>query len=94
MEFLENAAIVQENEIQAAHWSHTESSIFPAYAWIEKDVSQNVAINSDAMDHTKLTAFIIVNYLFSFLNTEYLGIKYIQMFSDEPSSQFKQRYLL
>lgn len=36
LEFLENAAIVQENEIQAAQWSHTESSIFPAYVLYRK----------------------------------------------------------
>lgn len=93
LDFSENAAILQQNEIQASHWNHTQATIFTAHAWISKEVSQSVVIISDSLDHTKVAVFKFVNYLLRYLKKEHSSIKSVQVFSDGPSSQFKQRYL-
>lgn len=42
--FAENFAMKQQNEIQSAHWSHQQCSIFTAYAWISENEAQSFAL--------------------------------------------------
>lgn len=93
VDFAENAAILNQNEIQSAHWVHSQATIFPAHAWISKNESQSFAIISDTLDHTKLTVYKFLSFLLKYLKNQYPTIKNIQVFSDGPSSQFKQRFL-
>ena len=37
LDFSQNAALLHQNEIQSAHWVHTQIIVFTAYAWIDMD---------------------------------------------------------
>lgn len=93
LDFSQNAALLHQNEIQSAHWVHSQATIFTAYAWIDKEISLGIVIVSDSLNHTKTTIYKFVDYIFSFLKEKHSEIKSINVFSDGPSSQFKQRYL-
>ena len=36
-----------QNEIQSAHWNHSQATLFAAYVWITKELSENIVIVSD-----------------------------------------------
>lgn len=93
LDFSENATLIHKNEIQSAHWTHSQATVFTVHAWIDEKLSQSIVVVSDNLDHTKLSIYKFVDYVFSWLKDKYSEIECINVFSDGPSSQFKQRYL-
>ena len=53
VDFCENASLLTLNEIQPAHWNHTQAIIFTAQAWVNENSSRTFAIASDHLSHTK-----------------------------------------
>ena len=53
VDFSENATIIHQDEIQSAHWSHQQVTIFTAHVWIDKNVKESFAVISDNLIHTK-----------------------------------------
>ena len=93
VDFSENAAIVEQDEVQSAHWSHAQATLFTAKAWVNTEVKEPYVIISDNLDHTKVAVFTYMDTILSNLRMKYPGIKTVHVFSDGASSQFKQRYL-
>ena len=93
VDFSENATLLQQDEIQSAHWTHQHVAIFTAHTWIDKHVKESFAIVSDNLNHTKEAVYTLMSFLFSKLTEKYKSIKVIKVFSDGAASQFKQRYL-
>ena len=93
VDFSENATLLQQDEIQSAHWTHKQVTIFTAHTWIDKHVKESFAIVSDNLNHTKEAVYTFMSFLFSKLTEKYKSIKVINVFSDGAASQLKQRYL-
>ena len=89
----ENATLLQQDEIQSAHLTHKQVTIFTSHTWIDKNVKKGSAIVSDYPNHTKESMYSFRSFLFSKLSEKYKSIKVINVLSDGAASQFKQHYL-
>lgn len=52
VDFAENYSIVQQDEIQSAHWSHSQVTELTSCVWHLDDV-YSFAVISDELDHSK-----------------------------------------
>ena len=95
VDFSENATIASQREIQSAHWNHGQATLFTAHAWIKHDGSDtcSMVIVSDDLNHTKHSVYVFMQRILTHLKASYPGIETIDIFSDGPTSQFKQRFL-
>jgi len=95
VDFSENTTIASQREVQSAHWNHGQATLFTAHAWIKHDTSegQSMVIVSDDLNHTKHSIYVFMQCIFRHLKTTYHEIEHINIFSDGPTSQFKQRFL-
>ena len=70
VDFSENATIASQHEIQSAHWSHGQATLFTGYAWIKTDevASENkcesFVLISDELSHTKHSVYVFMDYIF------------------------------
>lgn len=92
VDFSENASLIQQNEIQSAHWSHDQATLFTSYSWIKQNVEESCVIVSNDLEHTKLQVYTYMNTIIGHLKKKYPDINTINIFSDGATSQFKQRY--
>ena len=51
--FSENATILAQKEVQAAHWHHAQATVFTAHAWIDSTTNFSMVVTSDDLNHTK-----------------------------------------
>ena len=93
VDFSENASLLQQNEIQSAHWTHKQVTVFTAHAWIGGGVYHSFIIESDSLNHTKEAVYTFISVLFRKLLEKQPSIEAINVFSNGAASQFKQRYL-
>ena len=93
VDFSENATLTCQNEIQSAHWQHSQATLFTAHAWINTEERESIVIVSDDLEHTKLPIYTFMSRILSILREKYPDFQQINVFSDGPSSQFKQRFL-
>ena len=93
VDFSENASLLQQNEIQSAHWTHKQVTIFTSHAWIGEGVNDSFVLVSESLNHTKEVVLTFTSVLFRKLLEKYPSIEAINVFSDGAASQFKQRYL-
>ena len=93
VDFSENAMIVAQKEVQSAHWHHPEATLFTAHAWINNDNNFSMVIISDDLNHTKYCILVYMQCIFRSLRAKFPSIQAINIFSDGPSSQLKQRFL-
>jgi len=98
VDFAENYTCQHQDEVQAAHWSQQQVTLFTVAIWT-KDSDDNTkcsshVIVSDDLDHDKksVTVFmdIVVN---NFVKKNFPQVKVVDIFSDGPTSQFKNRYM-
>ena len=93
VDFSENATLLEQNEVQFAHWTHKQVTVLTAHAWINKHVKESFAIISDYLNHAKDAVYTFMPKLFNYLMKTYSSIKLINLFGNGASSQFKQQYL-
>ena len=59
VDFSENASIVSQREVQSAHWSHGQATLFTGHAWINSDATSKKAESFvtilDDLTHAKYT---------------------------------------
>lgn len=89
VDFSENYTCVHQDEVQSAHWHQAQVSLFTA-AIYHFGVVNPVVIASDILDHSKETVVCYVSHL---LDNNPSGITKVEMWSDGPSSQFKNRFV-
>ena len=92
VDFSENASLQHQNEIQSAHWNHSQATLFTAYAWIDSENKESFAIVSNDLDHTKQSVYSFKRFLLATLCEKYPSINQVDIFSDGAASQFKQRF--
>ena len=93
VDFSENATIIAQREIQDAHWSHVQVTLFTAHAWINEGFHLSIVIMSDDLNHTKYSVYPYMQFIFRYLKEKYGIVEIIETFSDRATSQIKQRYL-
>ena len=52
LDFSENATIIEQDEVQSAHWTHKQVTNFTAVAWTNENTSSYVVV-SDNLSHDK-----------------------------------------
>lgn len=77
------------DEIQSAHWKQNQVSLFTAAVWYSGAIHSCV-IASDNLVHTKDTVIAYLDRLLEELPRE---VKIVSIWSDGPSSQFKNRFV-
>lgn len=94
IDFAENYALVQQDEIQSAHWSHRQVTIFTCCVWFVTD-RRCLAFVSDDMGHNKQAVWTLLNKIVDYIqqikNNE---ITKLYIFSDNCAAQFKNKYIL
>ena len=89
VDFSENYTCVSQDEIQSAHWQQNQITLFTAALWYS-GILHPYTLVSDNTDHSKDT---IIAYIDRLLEELPPTTKTINIWSDGPSSQFKNRYI-
>ena len=90
VDFSENYTCTYQDEIQSAHWQQKQVSLFTAAIWFEGKIHPTV-LASDNLIHAKETIGPYIDYLLSTLPK---SVKTVSLWSDGPSSQFKNKYIV
>ena len=93
VDFAENYAAIEQNEIQSAHWCHLQVTLFTVCAWVNKDTVDSGVIVSDDLQHGKFAVHTFLVEIISSLKEKYPSVEKIEFFSDGAASQFKQKFL-
>lgn len=89
MDFAENFVCEAQDEVQSAHWNQRQLSLFTT-AFYHNGTFQSKVFVSNNLNHTKET---IVPYLMKLLSNLPSSVKILKIWSDGPSSQFKNRFI-
>ncbi|CAF1310453.1 unnamed protein product [Adineta ricciae] len=92
VDYAENFAVIDQNEIQSAHWSRRQISLFTVYIWTQS-FAQPMIIVSDDISHNKFTVSQCLEHVLKRLKLMIPLLQEVIIFSDGSASQFKQRYL-
>ena len=100
VDFAENYGCAYQDEIQTAHWSQNQVTLFTVAVWTkEEEASENVCesnvIISDDKDHDKKS---VAAFMWRIMNEcviqKHPNVNKVKVFSDGPSSQFKNRFIV
>ena len=99
IDFAENYTCFQQDEVQAAHWSQDQVTLFPVVIWTKteenKIITSSHVIVSDDHSHEKNSVAVFMDtVLRTFVKEKYPNVKVVHIFSDGPSSQFKNKYIV
>ncbi|KAJ4430728.1 hypothetical protein ANN_19319 [Periplaneta americana] len=93
IDFAENYSIVYQDEIQSAHWSHAQVTLFTACAWIGGNKISYTIVSDDLL-HGKLSVRVFLYRPITDLLKKFPGLKKLSIFSDGTASQFKNKFSL
>ncbi|CAF1044674.1 unnamed protein product, partial [Didymodactylos carnosus] len=96
VDYAENFIMDDQNQIQSAHWTKKQLSIFTAYAWMGESggVGYSFGLVSSYTKHAKFTVVTCLEILINEITGLMPDVDEIIFFSDGAASQFKNRYLL
>lgn len=63
LDFAENYALVCQDEIQSAHWSHDQVTIFTCCIWLSGQEIKPIVIVSDDKSHTKYAVWTFLKHI-------------------------------
>lgn len=89
IDFAENFVCEAQDEVQSAHWNQRQITLFTT-AMYHNEVFQSKVFVSDSLVHTKET---IITYMYKILTDLPKSLKTLKIWSDGPSSQFKNKYI-
>ena len=87
---LENYSTFYQDEIQSAHWHKNQITVFTVAFWQNGECQPAVVI-SDDVSHSKDSVLVFLDTLLTSLLQSDTNI--LQVWSDGPSSQFKNRFV-
>ena len=88
IDFAENFSTLWQDEVQSAHWNKKQITAFTSVTW-QQDSCTTAVIISDELTHSR-NSIIMIKLLTSILDK---NIKKLHIWSDGPSSQFKNRFI-
>lgn len=89
VDFAENFVCEAQDEVQSAHWNQRQLSLFTT-ALHFNELFQSKVFVSDSLVHTKET---IIPYIYKLLTELPKSLKVLKIWSDGPSSQFKNKFI-
>lgn len=89
IDFAENFVCELQDEVQSAHWNQRQLTLFTSALYFN-DIYQSKVLVCDSLVHTKDT---IVPMLCKLLEQLPKSMKVLKVWSDGPSSQFKNKYI-
>lgn len=92
IDFAENYRLQCQNEIQSAHFSYKQVTIFTCVAWLHGS-TKSYAVISENLNHDKNAVFTFISKIMDIMKMEYELFKKVYIFSDGSSSQFKNKYI-
>lgn len=93
IDFAENFSIFTQDEVQAAHFSYEQVTVFTCCIWMENK-TQSIAIISNDLSHDKYSVFTFLKTILDFLIKKNVKLKKFHIFSDGCASQFKNKFVL
>ncbi|XP_063241124.1 uncharacterized protein LOC134541539 [Bacillus rossius redtenbacheri] len=94
IDFAENYAVVSQDEIQTAHWSHSQVTVFTCCVWLASGIVKSYVVVSDDLSHSKYAVWLFLGEIIKDIKKHFPSIKYLFIFSDNCASQFKNKYTL
>lgn len=94
IDFAENYSVIPQDEIQSAHWSHQQITIFTSCAWLHGNVTCSSVIISEELSHDKFSVWTFFKSILCSLKEEFSILEKIKIFSDGCAAQFKNKYTL
>lgn len=89
IDFAENYVCESQDEVQSAHWNQRQLTLFTS-AFYFNEIFQSKVFVSGNLTQTKET---IVPYLYKLFTKLPSSMKILKIWSDGPSSQFKNKYI-
>lgn len=94
LDFAEYYALVRQDEIQSAHWSHSQVTLFTCCVWLPNDVVQSYVVVSNDKSHSKYCVFTFFKAILEDVKILSPQIHKIYIFSDNCAGQFKSKFAL
>ena len=94
IDFAENYSMISQDEIQSAHWSHSQISIFTCGLWLCDNVFKPYIIVSNDLSHNKYAVCVFLDRIIEEIKKEMPAVKHLLIFSDNCTGQFKNRFVL
>lgn len=92
IDYAENYSLISQDEIQSAHWGHSQVTLFTACVWYPEGVKSYVVV-SDDLTHSKESSWLFLKVIIEdFKRFVYPDLLHLKIFSDNCTSQFKSRY--
>ena len=92
MDFAENATCMIQDEIQSAHWKQRHVSLYTVM-WYYRGAKYSMLILSDSLDHEKRCVSSFTYTVLQEVTLHCPDVKQIKIWTDGPSSQFKNRFI-
>jgi len=93
VDFSENVTIAaQQKEVHQKEVHHSQATLFTTHAWINKGTNFSMVVILDDLEHTKYSIFVFMQHVLHCLKTKFSTITSVDLFSDGPTSQCKQRF--
>ncbi|CAF2102738.1 unnamed protein product, partial [Rotaria magnacalcarata] len=92
VDYSENFSIVEQDEIQNAHCSRKQLSLFTAHLWYQSATYPLMRISNE-VSHNKYTVSKCLELFLTRLHSLAPSLEELFIFSDGSANQFKQRYL-
>lgn len=92
IDFAENYRLIFQNEVQSAHFTYRQVTIFTCVAWLIGGV-KSYAIISDKLTHNKFDVCCFLTKLVKMIKKAHGQFQNIYVFSDGCSFQFKNKFI-
>jgi len=98
VDFAENYSCQYQDEIQAAHWCQEQVTLFTVAIWAkdpndETICSTHVIVSDDHSHEKRSIAVFIDKVVNELISDKFPNVQQVHIFSDGPSSQFKNKYM-
>ncbi|XP_063381046.1 uncharacterized protein LOC134667550 [Cydia fagiglandana] len=90
VDYSENYTCVAQDEVQSFHWVQPQVTLFTVSLWMTGK-QHPIVLVSDDRHHNKKTAMVYIDRILDDLPTD---VKEVQLWSDGPASQFKNKFVI
>lgn len=96
VDYAEKFGLTDQNQIQSGYWSTKYISIFTAYIWIGGSAGEGhgFGLVSNSTEQDKYSVITCLEILINEIVSMMPDVNKIFFFSDNASSQFKNRYII
>lgn len=93
VDFAENYSLIQQDEIQSAHWQHAQTTLFTCCMWFKGNETKSYVVVSDDLTHSKDSSWVFLKTVINDIQRS-KQIQKIFFFSDNCAGQFKSKFTI